>query len=84
MKPSSSLESQPTAERPSLGLECATVLLVRRYIAEKDKVRVAQVISDASAEPETATLELSRLGLISEQNEAAVAEFIKRAVRRFG
>lgn len=74
----------PMSARPSLGEECASVLLLRRLITESSKPQVAAVISAASAEPEAATNELSRLGLIDPQNEAAVAEFIKRAVRRFG
>lgn len=81
---SPTLESLPRAQRPSLGDECATVLLVRRYISERDQTQAASVISAASAEPEAATAELLRLGLIIPQNQAAVAEFIKRAVRRFG
>lgn len=74
----------PDTVRPTLGHECAAVLFLRSLIAQKDETLVAEIITKAEGVPEAATLELSRQGLISEQNEAVVAEFIKRTVRRFG
>lgn len=68
---------------PTYGQECATVLFQRSLIAEKDAARVAAVITQFFGAAEAAAAELSLLCLITRQNQAAAAEFIKRVVRRF-
>jgi methylphosphotriester-DNA--protein-cysteine methyltransferase len=52
-------------------------------IAEKDERQVAEVIVRFAGAAEPAAAELSQRCLITHQNQAAVSEFIKRAVRRF-
>jgi len=59
------------------------VLFQRSLIAEKDAARVAAVITQFFGAAEAAAAELSLLCLITRQNQAAAAEFIKRVVRRF-
>jgi len=68
---------------PKYGQECASVLFQHRLIAETDQEKVAEVVALCAGEAEPAAAALSQRCLISRQNQAAVAEFIKRAVRRF-
>ena len=68
---------------PTYGQECACVLVQRGLIAEKDEEQVAAVIVRCSGAAEPAAAELSLRCLIASPTQAAVAEFIKRTVRRF-
>lgn len=67
---------------PTYGQECASVLLQRAFIVQSDVEEVAKVISRFSGASEPAAAELADRHLITSQNKAAVAEFIKRVARR--
>ena len=68
---------------PTLGQACASVLFLRGLIAEKDEGLIAEVVTRFMGDAEPIACELTRRCLISGQNEAAVTEYIRRAVRRF-
>ena len=59
------------------------MLLQRSLIVGEDLERVAEVVVRFLGVAEPAAAELHQLGLVSHQNQAAAAEFIKRVVRRF-
>jgi len=67
---------------PTYGQECASVLLQRGLIAEKDQKKAIEVICQFFGASEPAAAELAQQHLITPSNKAAVAEFIKRVVRR--
>jgi antitoxin component HigA of HigAB toxin-antitoxin module len=67
---------------PAYSQECASVLLQRGLIAEIDQKRAVEVISRFSGASEPAAAELAQQHLITPSNKAAVAEFMKRVVRR--
>jgi hypothetical protein len=79
---SSDLAPKFKAVCPTFGQECASVLFQRGLIAEKDQDRVAEVIGQFAGAAEPAAAELSQQRLITQQNKAAVSEFIKRVVKR--
>ena len=66
-----------------MGHACADVLIRRNLVAEGDKEMIAEVVNRFSGVAESVTSELSRRCLIPEHSEAAVAEFIRREVRRY-
>ncbi len=67
---------------PSIGLICAAALHQRGWIEEAQAPQVAELITEAANEAVLAAQELLRRGMIARHNEAVVAEFIKRTVRR--
>ncbi len=70
--------------RPTLASQCANVLVVRGYVtADKESV-VATMLLETDIIPEAATSRLLQQGLVAPENRAAVSEFIKRTLRRFG
>lgn len=73
---------QTEKDMPSFGRECAAVLFLRRLILDEDREQAAGVIGTFAGEVEGVTNELVRCGFIATQNEAIVAELIKRTVRR--
>lgn len=77
-------EAQFKAASPAFGRECASVLFQRGMIAENDRSQVATVIGQwaGSAELIVAVAELAQRHLITPQNRAATAEFMKRVARR--
>jgi len=79
---SSDLAPKFKAACPTFGQECATVLSQRSLIAEKDQKQVAEVIGLFVGAAEPAAAELSKQHLITQSNQAAVSEFIKRVIKR--
>jgi len=67
---------------PAAGKGCAEALVKRGLIDESQKSYVAALITQVNNDAIAATIELVRQTIIEKQNEAVVAEFIKRTVRR--
>jgi len=74
--------SHPEPVDPVVGKGCAEALVKRGFVAACDQSYVAALITHVNNDAIFATRELLRQGMIEKQNEAVVAEFIKRTVRR--
>jgi hypothetical protein len=79
---SSDLAPKFSAACPTFGQECAEMLSQRSLIAEKDQRQVADVIVGFAGAAGLAAAELAKQRLITSNNQAAVAEFIKRVIKR--
>ena len=67
---------------PAIGKGCAEALVKRGLIDQGHQSYAAALITHVSNDAIAATRELLRQAMIEKQNEAVVAEFIKRTVRR--
>lgn len=67
---------------PTIGKGCAEALVKRGLIELDDQSYAAALITHVNNDAIAATRELLRQAIIDKQDEAAVAEFIKRTVRR--
>ncbi len=67
---------------PAVGKGCAEALIKRGLIDASHQSYVAALITHVANDAIAATHEMLRQGMIERSNEAVVAEFIKRTVRR--
>ena len=76
--------AQPTNEPadPAVGKGCAEALVKRGFVGEAHKSYVAALITQVNNDAVAAVREMLRQTMIERSNEAVVAEFIKRTVRR--
>jgi|GEM_PF-3172649 len=74
--------SQAEPVDPAAGKGCAEALVKRGFIDSSHQSYVAALITHVGNDAVAATRELLRQAMIERHNEAVVAEFIKRTVRR--
>ena len=83
MNATPALAQKSKSPLPTLGSECAGVLISRNLIAAEDKALIEEVVERFSGVAESITSELSRRCLVAVESESIVKEFIKRTVNRY-